>query len=229
MKVCTDACLFGAWVAQDQSIQNASEILDIGAGTGVLSLMLAQATSTQPHPATITSIEIENEAAKEASSNFASSPWTERLHLVHQSIQNFSEKASKEKFDIIMSNPPFFEGDLPSPSISKNLAAHSTALPWETLCTTISHLLVKEGAYYCLVPALRAYTMQKYCESNELVLTEEVTVYNSEKQMPFRTLQKYTKTKNNLPVLRSRLYIKDAQNNYTEAFIKLLQPYYLHL
>ena len=229
MKVCTDACLFGAWVAQDKSLQNVNKILDIGAGTGLLSLMLAQATANQTSPPRITAVEIENDAAKEASANFTLSPWTERLHLVHQSIQHFSKKVSNEKFDIIISNPPFFESDLASPSASKNLAAHSMALSWEELSIEVRNLLSDQGYYYCLIPAIRAYTMQKNCATQGLALLEEVTVYNSAKQMPFRSLQKYGKLQEELPVLRSSIYIKDAQNEYTTTFKNLLQAYYLHL
>jgi tRNA1Val (adenine37-N6)-methyltransferase len=231
MKVCTDACLFGAWVAEDSILQDAKSVLDIGTGTGILSLMLAQATQQASQPALITALEIEISAAKEAASNFEKSPWKNRLQVLHQSLQSYTIAAlsNQNKYDVIISNPPFFEGDLHSTNEAKNLAAHSIALPWETLCQHASQLLNNNGVYYCLIPALRAYTMQKYCEANGLYLTQELTVYNSAKQMPFRMLQKFIKGSAPNIIQRSKLYIKDEQNNYTESFTKLLQDYYLYL
>lgn len=233
MKVCTDACLFGAWVAKDPLLQTAKSILDIGTGTGLLSLMLAQATQIANSPAIITALEIEDWAAKQATENFSISPWNMRLNLSHQSLQSFTQTniglSKKLEFDIIICNPPFFEEDLTSPNVSKNLAAHSIALPWVTLCRNIATLLKEGAVYFCIVPALRAFTMQKYATLNGLQLIEEITVYHSEKKMPFRIFQKYCKTESASTIIRSKLYIKNGNNLYTETFKKLLSPYYLHL
>lgn len=249
MKVCTDACLFGAWVANDilssneDVKQSINSIIDIGTGTGLLSLMLAQATSIQINPAKITSIEIEPNAASEAKSNFKESPWNDRIELINDSIQNFTKKhsastfidssdktSSVEKFDCVITNPPFYEGDLHSPDAQKNLAAHSTALPWEILIKEVKTLLKEEGYYYVLIPALRAYTMQKLAAQNELQLMEEVVVYNAAKQKPFRVFQKYKYTSINIiEIKRSNFIIKNEHNEYTQGFINLLAPYYLHL
>ena len=224
MKICTDACLFGAWVAKDPVLTEANKILDIGAGTGLLSLMLAQTTDANTF---LTAIEIEDHAAAEASSNFEASPWKERLSLVHSAIQNYNPDT---QFDCIITNPPFFEGDLQSPNANKNLAAHSAALPWMDLINHVNRLLNADGFYYVLIPALRAYTMQKLAGQNGLQLVEEVVVFNAAIQKPFRVLQKYQKT--NAPVSaiqRSNFMIKDPENNYTESFTQLLKDYYLHL
>ena len=243
MKVCTDACLFGAWVADDISSSNDTKksinsIIDIGTGTGLLSLMIAQATSMLSNPASITAIEIEPNAANEARSNFKASPWNDRIELIHDAVQNFTKTglgssvidSTFKKFDCVITNPPFYEGDLQSPDAQKNLASHSTSFPWETLIKEVKNLLKEEGYYYVLVPALRAYTMQKLASQNELQLMEEVVVYNAAKQKPFRVIQKYL----NVPVpinkiKRSNFIIKNENNEYTEAFINLLLPYYLHL
>ena len=98
MKVCTDACLFGAWVSQKTLVQNSNSIVDIGTGTGLLSLMLAQVTESSK--ASITAIEIESQAAEEASSNFNISKWSDRLNLVNDSIQNFTANSKGHLFDI---------------------------------------------------------------------------------------------------------------------------------
>jgi tRNA1Val (adenine37-N6)-methyltransferase len=228
MKVCTDACLFGAWVANDKNIQAANNLLDIGTGTGLLSLMVAQAIANKNSNATITALEIEPSAAAEATNNIHKSPWLNHIHVINQAIQDFECNAGS--IDCIFTNPPFFENDLHSTNAHKNLALHSTALPWTTLIENVSTFLKPNGYYYVLIPALRAYTMQKLATQKGLQLVEEVVVFNAEKQKPFRALQKFVKS--SIPVTeikRSNFMIKDIDNNYTKDFIQLLAPYYLHL
>ena len=117
-----------------------------------------------------------------------------------------------------------------SPNANKNLASHSTALPWQELIINVDRLLNEDGFFYVLIPALRAYTMQKLATEKGIELVEEVVVFNAAKQKPFRVLQKFQKTNNSVKeIKRSNFIIKDAENNYTEAFVKLLKPYYLHL
>ena len=231
MKVCTDACLFGAWVSQKTLVQNANNILDIGTGTGLLSLMLAQVTESSM--ASITAIEIESHAAAEASSNFNLSKWSDRLKLVNDSIQNFAASSKGILFDIIISNPPFYEGDLKSPDANKNKAAHSTELPWTILVENVSSLLTDTGSFFVLVPTLRAYTMQKLAEANHLYLREEVLVYNDAKHLPFRSFLHFRKAKSpidkEISVLRNKIVIKNTDNTYSTAFTELLKDYYLHL
>jgi len=231
MKVCTDACLFGAWVSQKTLVQNSNSIVDIGTGTGLLSLMLAQVTESSK--ASITAIEIESQAAEEASSNFNISKWSDRLNLVNDSIQNFTANSKGLLFDIVISNPPFYEGDLKSPDTNKNKAAHSTELPWTSLVENVSSLLTDAGCFFVLAPTLRAYTMQKLAEAHQLQLVEEVLVYNDAKHLPFRSFLHFKKNLNTLDketsVLRNKIVIKNTDNTYSTAFTELLKDYYLHL
>jgi tRNA1Val (adenine37-N6)-methyltransferase len=202
----------------------------------LLSLILAQVTDN--NNTKITAVEIESQAAAEASSNFNLSKWRERLHLVNDSIQNYTANfnaAANENspFDIIITNPPFYEGDLKSPDTNKNKAAHSTELSWTSLVENSSSLLKEEGHFFVLVPTLRAYTMQKLAEANHLYLAEEVLVYNDVKHLPFRSFLHFQKRKQgldkNLTVLRNKIVIKNAENTYSTAFTELLKDYYLHL
>ena len=236
MKVCTDACLFGAWVAKQPSLETAHSILDIGTGTGLLSLILAQVTDK--NKTKITAVEIESQAAAEASSNFNLSKWSERLMIVNDSIQNFATNSiatadKKNKFDSIITNPPFYEGDLKSPDANKNKAAHSTELPWSILVENVSSLLTDTGSFFVLVPTLRAYTMQKLAEVNQLQLAEEVLVYNDAKHLPFRSFLHFRKAKSpidkDISVLRNKIVIKNSDNTYSTEFTELLKDYYLHL
>ena len=223
MKVCTDACLFGAWSAADVQIQNAKNILDIGSGTGLLSLMLAQQSTAH-----ITAIEIEDGAFQQTKANFDLCPWKDRLNAIHSSIQDYASNNKQNLFDCIITNPPFYEGDLNSPDNAKNLAAHSTALPWDALAEAAASLLQENGAWYVLVPTLRAYTMQKFASTYGLQLSEECLMYNDAKHLPIRAMLKFVKQKE-ATIQRNKIFIKNADQSYTTEFSNYLKDYYLHL
>ena len=223
MKVCTDACLFGAWAVADAQIQSAKNILDIGSGTGLLSLMLAQASSAK-----ITAIEIEEAAFNQTKSNFELSPWKERFNVVHSSIQDYAKDKKQQKFDCIITNPPFYDGDLNSPDHAKNVASHSTALSWDDLTKSVDHLLQEQGTWFVLVPTLRAYTMQKIASNYGLFLSEECLMYNDAKHLPIRAMLKFMKQKD-ASILRNKIIIKNEDQSYTALFTTLLKEYYLHL
>ena len=223
MKVCTDACLFGAWSAADAQIQNAKNILDIGSGTGLLSLMLAQQSTAH-----ITAIEIEAGAFEQTKTNFDLSPWKDRLDVIHSFIQDYASNNKQNLFDCIITNPPFYEGDLNSPDSTKNLAAHSTALPWDDLAKSTASLLQENGAWYVLVPTLRAYTMQKLASTYGLQLSQECLMYNDAKHLPIRAMLKFVKQKE-AAIQRNKIVIKNADQSYTTEFTNYLKDYYLHL
>lgn len=224
MKVCTDACLFGAWVAADTKVHAAQKILDIGSGTGLLSLMLAQKSS-----ATITAIEIEDGAFKQTKANLEASPWKDRLVVVHTPIQDYAVQYKQLLYDCIITNPPFYEGDLQSPDNAKNMASHSIALPWEDLAKSASTLLQDHGSWYVLVPTLRAYTMQKLAAQYGMQLIEEVMMYNDAKHLPIRAMLKFVKQQDSVSIVRNKIIIKNADQSYTSDFIDYLKDYYLHL
>ena len=223
MKVCTDACLFGAWAAADVQIQTAKNILDIGSGTGLLSLMLAQQSAAH-----ITAIEIEDGAFEQTKTNFDLCPWKDRLNAIHSSIQTYASNNKQNLFDCIITNPPFYEGDLTSPDSTKNLAAHSTALPWDELVKSVANLLQENGAWYVLVPTLRAYTMQKLALNDGLQLSEECLMYNDAKHLPIRAMLKFVKQKEAV-IQRNKIIIKNTDQSYTAEFSNYLKEYYLHL
>ena len=223
MKVCTDACLFGAWAAADAQMQSAKKILDIGSGTGLLSLMLAQQSAAH-----ITAIEIEDGAFEQTKTNFDLCPWKDRLNAIHSSIQTYASNNKQNLFDCIITNPPFYEGDLTSPDSTKNLAAHSTALPWDELVKSVANLLQENGAWYVLVPTLRAYTMQKLALNDGLQLSEECLMYNDAKHLPIRAMLKFVKQKEAV-IQRKKIIIKNADQSYTAEFSNYLKDYYLHL
>jgi tRNA1Val (adenine37-N6)-methyltransferase len=143
MKICTDTVLFGAMAPVNQG----DRVLDIGTGTGVLALMAAQLGAAE-----VTAVELTEEAFKEADINFNNSPWVKRLEAVHQDIQSFAITADRQ-YDLIISNPPFFENHLKTVDALRNTARHTDQLPFADLIDIAGSLLSAQGLFYLLIPA----------------------------------------------------------------------------
>jgi tRNA1Val (adenine37-N6)-methyltransferase len=220
MKVCTDACLFGAWVAslieQDESIQ---EILDIGTGTGLLSLMLAQKTG-----ASIDAVEINEAAALQAKENFNNAPWKERLKLIPQAIENFEPG---KRYDLIISNPPFFEDDLKSMDAAKNAAKHDTTLTLDELLIHIQRLLNENGKAAVLIPWHRTDQVEKSIKKNGFSIPYKMLVKQSVNHGYFRSMLFFTN--HSSEVFTKEIFIHDTERRYSDAFTELLRKYYLNL
>lgn len=218
MKVTTDACLFGAWAANSIKHHQHNNILDIGAGTGLLSLMLAQQSS-----ATITAVEIDANAAIQTAENFNASPWAERLKVQQLPIQEFS---ANTLFDIIISNPPFFDNDLKSQQTERNLALHSTALGFEDLIQSIDQHLSPNGRVFVLLPYHRADVFEKLAATKGLIVNRATTVQQTPTHDYFRQMLELSR------IVQDRIedhVIIKSDNQYTPKFIDLLKDYYLFL
>ena len=220
MKVCTDACLFGAWVAatieRDISLKN---ILDIGTGTGLLSLMLAQ-----KNEAYIDAVEINTAAAIQASENFKVSPWKDRLQVLQTGIDEFDPS---KKYDCIISNPPFFEDDLKSGNTSKNAAKHDTTLTLDDLVTQVNRLLQADGVGCILIPFHRTAYAEELVKKNGFFVNQKMLVRQSVHHGYFRTMMLFSR--HSTETITEELFIHDEQRNYGEDFAKLLRDYYLKL
>lgn len=142
MKICTDAVLFGAMAP----VNRGAQVLDIGTGTGVLALMAAQLGALK-----VTAVELTQEAFKEADINFNNSPWAKRLEAVHQDIQSFALTAGRQ-YDLIISNPPFFENHSKTADALRNTARHTDQLPFADLIDIAEQLLSPKGLLYLLIP-----------------------------------------------------------------------------
>ncbi|MBA4257679.1 MAG: hypothetical protein C0446_00830 [Chitinophaga sp.] len=220
MKVCTDACLFGAWVAKQIEILDLKNILDIGTGTGLLALMLAQSSRAK-----IDAVEINELAAEQAAANFCNSPWNNQLYVHQMSINRFTQEQNKP-YDFIISNPPFFENQLKSQQQERNLAMHSDSLSLEELASCIFKLLADTGKAAILLPWNRAEEWKTIAEKTGLFCIKETAVKQSNTHSFFRIM--FLLQKKAIPSNVDTITIKEG-NNYSEAFTQLLAPYYLAL
>jgi tRNA1Val (adenine37-N6)-methyltransferase len=222
MKVCTDACLFGAWTAHiaATATDNIQDVLDIGAGTGLLSLMLAQALpETQFH-----SIEIDPAAAAQARENIEASPWHTRLVFTEADIRQWNHG---KQYDLIISNPPFFERDLKSPNAQRNLALHEQSLSLQELLTVADAQLTPEGRLAILLPFHRKEQCIQLASENGLYPQQICDVRQTDKHGYFRTMLLFVKQPS-VTTLMKNITIKEGEY-YSEAFTALLKEYYLYL
>ena len=221
MKVCTDSCLFGAWVAAqlESKKSNPKSILDIGTGTGLLSLMLAQKTFAH-----FDALEIDADAALQAKENFDSSPWRDRLNVIQQDVAYF---AAATKYDLIISNPPFYEADLRSANAKKNAAKHDDTLTLDILFKVIKENLREDGMAAVLLPWHRTDYAVSEAEKNGLFVTEKMEVKQTDTHSFFRTMLLLSCTGEHTNA--TGLIIHTAERQYTPAFTALLKDYYLKL
>lgn len=218
MKVCTDACLFGAWVAEKVKGAEVKTVLDIGAGTGLLSLMLAQKTKV-----IVDAVEVDEAAAKQARENFKASPWSNRLKVINEPIQHYKADV---KYDFIVSNPPFFDNDLKSKDHQRNVALHSRQLTSDDLITSIKRLLVDEGYFALLLPYNRSLHYEHLAKSEGFYLLEKVSVKQTETHSFFRSILLFSTF--DKPLVEEELIIKIG-GGYSPKLVELLKDYYLYL
>lgn len=219
MKVCTDSCLFGAWVADkiEKEFHGLKNILDIGAGTGLLSLMIAQKFS-----GTIDAVEINEDSYLQAKENFTESSWNERLRVFHEDINIWN---TTSKYDFILSNPPFFESDLISPDRNKNQAKHPAGLTFKELLQSIKNNLASHGHFALLLPYPRIEYLKILASDKGYFLQEELLVKQTPRHSYFRGILLFGTEP--ASVISHELIIKDKDGNYTEPFNFLLNDYYL--
>lgn len=219
LKVCTDSCLLGALLAKklDEKDILANSILDIGAGTGLLSLMLAQKSKAE-----IRAVEIDAPSFEEMQFNFRASPWSSRLIAFCTDIKNY--RPSK-KYDFIICNPPFFENSLKSHHAHKNVAKHQDRLTLAELFNCIKLLLNDDGIFALLLPFHRAEYFKSLAEKQTYFLKEEFQIKQTPAHPHFRSILLFSSEKNN-PVSQS-LIIKNEAGEYNSVFKNLLKDYYL--
>ncbi len=216
MKVGTDGVLLGAWT----DIGNSERILDVGTGTGLIALMLAQRSD-----AVIDAVEINEEAFEQASDNVVASSWKDRVNVIHQDFQAYS-KTNDSKYDLIVTNPPYFKNSLKSLDEDRNAARHSHLLTIEELFFGVEKLLSNKGRFCMVFPFDENKGLLEIAIYHQLYLTKITVVHPNLSLPPKRVLLEFSRI--GTRTIHSSLTIeKQKRHDYTDEYIELTKDFYL--
>ena len=216
MKVGTDGVLLGAWT----DINHSHRILDIGTGTGLIALMLAQRCPQ----ALITAIDIDMEAVEQAHENSQSSPWKDRVEVLLQDICSFT---TDQKFDTIVSNPPYFIDSLKCPDSQRNTARHTDTLDAGRLLASVAQLLTDEGRFSIILPAEQTDLLIQTARTKGLYPSRHTAVITRPGLSPKRVLMEFQKTEKTFQT--DELVIELERHVYSEDYIALTKEFYLKM
>ncbi len=214
MKVNTDGVLLGAWAKAGE----AERILDIGTGTGVIALMMAQQCPT----AMIDAIDIDARAAGQAKTNVEHSAWNERLCVYHSALQDFKPAYS---YDFIVSNPPYFVNDLKPTDTRKSVAKHSVDLSYDELLTNVHRLLSETGQFAVVIPYFNKALFLEKAAGFGLFVSSALRVQAREDKVPYLALLQLERRKGE--ELEEELVIQTLSGEYTAEYKALTQAFYL--
>ena len=217
MKVGTDGVLLGAWT----SVESAHRILDIGTGTGLVALMLAQRSLPD---ATIVALEIDEVAVGQAQENIIRSPWKERIEVVQA---DFKQYGSSDKFDVIVSNPPYFVDSLECSDRKRATARHNDSLTYEDLLERGSGVLAEDGLFTLVIPADVAERVKKIASIKNLYAVRQLNVITKPGGVPKRVLVTFSFF--NQECVVEELLTELARHQYSEEYIMLTRDYYLNM
>lgn len=213
-KITTDATVFAAWLPD---LSSAFNILEIGAGTGVMSVMVAQRCD-----ALIDAVEIEKFAFNEAKFNFSNSPYSNRLRIMHTSVQEYYPAL---KYDVIFSNPPFFNNNLLSEkNLAKNTAYHTLKLPFYELAVSANRLIAENGSLFVMLPLYESELFDKEMEKLGYGLNYELFIAHNVNKKPLRRIVGYCKEKKH-PLKTDTIYIRNVEGAFDQRYKELLTPF----
>ncbi len=217
MKVSTDACIQGAWTPIAHTVKS---ILDIGTGTGLLSLMLAQGAANVK----IDAIEVDKIAAQRAHENVAKSNWSERINVIsNNALTHYYDKS----YDMIICNPPFFQNDLKSDVANRNIARHNDLLPLKELVILMGSVLKADGYASVLLPIREQELFEQELEDHGWSIYHKLMI-QPRKDKPVNRVVSLC-SRNAVTIREETLCIYKEIGEYSEEFKKLLAPYYLNL
>ena len=220
MKVGTDGVLVGAWA----NVTDAQNILDIGTGTGLITIMAAQRNST----AQITGIDIDESAYRQALKNAKLCKWQSRIKIKHSSLQNFLTEENKLSFQSIVSNPPYFNAGTQAPNNKRQTARHTQSLSYQELIEGVNHLLADNGKFSVILPHQEGLLFQKIASQFQLYLSRITNVHSKKGKPTERLLQEFQKRKQ--PLQKEKLIIQhEARNDWTTEYVLLTQSFYLKM
>jgi tRNA1Val (adenine37-N6)-methyltransferase len=217
MKVGTDAVLLGSWA----STEGARSILDIGTGTGVIALMIAQRSNAE-----IEAIDIDPNACVQARENAEGTPWKDKVHVHHESFQTYSLRNDK-KFDLIVSNPPFFVDSSKASHLERTISRHTDLLPYHELIDGVLRLLKPEGRFCVILPSKEGELFRDMATEKHLYLSKLTRVRTrADKATEKRLLMQFERKPSTFS--ESTLVIeKDERHSYTDEYKELTREYYL--
>jgi len=220
MKIGTDGVLLGAWTPIEN---NPFSILDIGAGTGVIALMLAQ----RSHAEQIDALEIDEEAYEQSVDNFENSPWSDRLFCFHAGLDEFVEEPEDE-YDLIVSNPPFYTDDYKSDNEQRDLARFADAMPFEDLIEAADLLLSENGILAVIIPYKEEQNFLALAKDYELFPLKITHVKGTPTTEIKRSLLAFSRNENvSFPI--DELIIETSRHQYTSEYIELTKDFYLKM
>ncbi|MEZ4780696.1 MAG: methyltransferase [Flavobacteriaceae bacterium] len=219
MKIGTDGVLLGAWASVNHK---PFSVLDIGAGTGVVSLMLAQRCYAE----LIDAIEIDDDAYEQCTENFENSPWNDRLFCYHASLEEFVEEID-DKYGLIVSNPPFYPDDYKSDNAKRDMARFQDALPFEHLIESASKLLSKTGLFSVIIPFKEEETFIGLAKNFGLFNNRITRVKGNTNSETKRSLLEFSFTECKVEV--DELVIETERHQYTQDYINLTKDFYLKM
>ena len=219
MKIGTDGVLLGAWCPIDH---RPFSVLDIGAGTGVIALMLAQRSSAEQ----IDAIEIEEEAYEQCVENFENSPWGDRLFCFHAGLDEFMDEPEDE-YDLIVSNPPFYTEDYKTEDRARDIARFADALPFEDLTEAASLLLSENGIFAVVIPYKEEEEFIALAQEWELYPFKITRVQGTPTSEIKRSLLAFSRVQKE--IITNTLIIETARHQYTEEYKALTQDFYLKM
>ena len=220
MKIGTDGVLLGAWTP---IINNPISILDIGAGTGIIALMLAQRTNAEQ----IDALEIDEEAYEQAVDNFENSPWSNRLFCFHAGLDEFVEEP-EEEYDLIISNPPFYTEDYKTENQQRDLARFADAMPFEDLVEAADLLLSENGIFSVIIPFKEEVGFLALAKEYELYPIKITRVKGTPITEIKRSLLAFSR-KEILDFPIDELIIETSRHIYTAEYIALTKDFYLKM
>ncbi|MCM4159404.1 methyltransferase [Antarcticibacterium flavum] len=220
MKIGTDGVLLGAWTRIDDSV---ASILDIGAGTGVIALMLAQ----RSYADLIDALEIDEDAYEQAVDNFENSPWGDRLFCYHAAFDEFVEEMQEEKYDLIVSNPPFFNSEAASAATNREIARFQEALPFEELLDGVSQLLSETGTFNVIIPRMEQDAFLKLAHTYKLFPRRITHVKGTPESPSKRSLMELGFSETEVEI--EELIIETARHEYTAEYVELVKDFYLKM